>query len=96
MSSYLICDVTVKDRDQLNEYLRLSQDTLKPFGGKFLVQAGKVDVLEGEWSPRVIIVAEFPSSKHARDWYSSTEYAPALEVKASAIDRNMIVVDGKK
>jgi len=95
MSSYLICDVSVKNRDQLNEYLRLSQDTLEPYGGKFLAQAGMVQVMEGDWKPNVIIIAEFPSAKDANAWYESAEYAPALKVKPLAIDRNMILVKGK-
>jgi len=95
MTAFLICDVTVKDRDALNEYLSLSQHTLAPFGGKFHVQAGKVDVIEGNWNPKVVIVAEFPSMEKAHEWYVSDDYAKALEVKPKALDRNMILVQGK-
>ena len=95
MSAFLICDVTVNDRDALDEYLRLSQNTLAPFGGKFHVQAGKVDVIEGYWNPKVMIVAEFPSMEKAHEWYASDDYAKALEVKPKALDRKMILVQGK-
>ncbi len=94
MSAFLICDVTVKDREALREYLKLSEHTLEPFGGRFQAQAGEVVVLEGDWSPTVVIVAEFPSIEAAKAWYSSGDYAPALEVKPLAMDRNMLVVAG--
>lgn len=94
MSAFLICDVKVIDREALMEYLRLSQPTLEPFGGKFHVQAGQIDVIEGEWDPQVIIIAEFPSMEKARQWYGSDEYSAALAVKPRAIERNMILVDG--
>lgn len=94
MSAFLICDVTVKDREELREYLRLSEKTLEPYGGKFHAQAGRIDVLEGEWQPKVIIVAEFPSMDKVREWYASDEYSHALKVKPRAIDRNMLAVEG--
>jgi uncharacterized protein (DUF1330 family) len=94
VSAFLICDVTVKSREALGEYLRLSEPTVKAFGGQFRVQAGALEVLEGDWTPRVIIVAEFPDMESARKWYGSTEYASALAVKPRAIDRNMILVEG--
>ncbi len=94
MSAFLLCDVEVKDREKLMEYLRLSEHTLEPYGGKFHVQAGQIEVIEGAWNPKVIIIAEFPSMAKAQEWYNSAEYAPALKVKSDAIERNMIVVEG--
>ncbi|MFK7801996.1 MAG: DUF1330 domain-containing protein [Anaerolineae bacterium] len=94
MSAFLICDVTVKDREKLGEYLKLSEHTLAPFGGKFHVQAGALEIIEGGWNPKVIIIAEFPSMEKAREWYKSPDYAKALNVKPQAMDRNMILVEG--
>jgi len=94
MSAFLICDVSVKNRDKLQEYLKLSEHTLKPYGGIFHAQAGEIETLEGDWKPEVIIIAEFPSMENAKAWYHSTEYAKALQVKPEAIDRNMILTAG--
>jgi uncharacterized protein (DUF1330 family) len=91
--AFLICDVTVKDRERLGEYLRLSQHTLEPYGGVFHVQAGAVEVIEGDWDPSVVVVVEFPSMEQAKQWYESADYAPALRVKPDALERNMIVVE---
>jgi len=94
MSAYLICDVSVKNREALGEYLKLSEPTLAPYSGKFHAQAGKIEVIEGDWNPSVIIVAEFPSMELANAWYQSNEYSAALAVKPKAMDRNMILVAG--
>jgi len=94
MSAFLLCDVEVKNRDKLMEYLRLSENTLKPYGGKFHAQAGDIEVIEGCWNPKIIIIAEFPSMEKAREWYHSEEYSQALKVKPHAIDRNMILTKG--
>jgi Domain of unknown function (DUF1330) len=36
--------------------------------------------LEGERTPRTIVIFEFPSMERARQWYQSPEYAEALEI----------------
>ncbi|MBX2835845.1 MAG: DUF1330 domain-containing protein [Gammaproteobacteria bacterium] len=94
MSAYIICDVQVKDRDYLQQYLDLSVHTLKPYGGQFLAQAGDLEIIEGDWKPGVLVIAEFPSMGKARAWYESVEYSKALKVKPLALSRNMILVDG--
>jgi len=94
MSAFLICDVKVKNREKLQEYLKLSEHTLALYDGKFHAQAGKTETLEGDWQPKVVIIAEFPSMEKARQWYGSSEYAKALKVKPAAIDRNMILTEG--
>ncbi len=94
MSAFLICDVDVKNREKLLEYLALSEQTLAPYGGKFHVQAGALEVIEGDWNPKAIIIAEFPTTEKAKEWYGSKSYAEALKVKPDAMNRNMIVVEG--
>ena len=51
-------------------------------------------MLEGDWTPRAIVMAEFPSMEAARDWYRSPEYAKALEFRDEALSRNLILVEG--
>lgn len=94
MSAFLICDVEVKDSTKLQEYLQLSEHTLTAFDGRFHAQAGETIALEGDWQPKVIVIAEFPSMKKAHDWYHSAEYAKALKIKPQAMHRKMIVTTG--
>jgi uncharacterized protein (DUF1330 family) len=39
-------------------------------------------------------VVEFPSMQRLREWYASPEYAKALEVRQTALDRRLIFVEG--
>ena len=48
-------------------------------GGRYLIRGGPVQVLEGNWSPNIIVV-EFADRDSALAWYRSPEYASALEV----------------
>jgi uncharacterized protein (DUF1330 family) len=40
------------------------------------VRGGKVEVLEGDWSPERLVVLKFPSVEAARRFSDSPEYRP--------------------
>jgi len=50
---------------EIVEYLERIDETLEPFGGRFLVHGGRLEVLEGKW-PGDLIIIEFPDRETAR------------------------------
>jgi len=44
--------------------------------------------------PKNTIVVEFPTMERLREWYASPEYAEALKVRRTALDRRLIFVEG--
>jgi uncharacterized protein (DUF1330 family) len=44
--------------------------------------------------PKTLIVVEFPSMERLREWYASPEYAEALKLRRTALDRRLIFVEG--
>ena len=53
-----------------------------------------IDVLEGNWKPKRIVVLEFDNAARAREWYDSEEYRVPKEMRMQASTGNLIVVDG--
>ena len=94
MAAFLVSDVSIRDADAFQTYRTRAADSIARHGGRYLVRGGDVDPLEGTWSPRTIIVVEFPSMEQAHAWYRSPEYASALDVRDKALSRNLILVDG--
>ena len=94
MSAYLISDVTVRDAKAFEAYRNTAAASIKKYGGKYLARGGTVEVLEGDWTPRVIILVEFSSTDRAQEWYSSPEYQAALKYRADALSRNLILING--
>ena len=94
MPAYIISDVAIRDATAIQVYRARAAASIAQHGGRYLVRGGKVEVLEGDWTPRAIIIAEFPDIERARIWYSSPEYASALEVRDEALSRNLILVEG--
>ena len=94
MATYMISDIAVRNRTAFESYRTLAADAIHPYGGRYLARLGEVQVLEGSWNPNMIVIVEFPNLEQARAWYRSPEYAFALEVRDTALSRNLILVDG--
>ncbi len=94
MSAYVIVEVTIRDRDEYQEYLQLTPATIAAYDGKFIVRGGQTTTLEGDWQPDRIVVLEFPSVERANEWWNSEEYAPAKVIRQRTATTKMIVVEG--
>ena len=94
MAAYVVVDVQVNDPVRYEEYRKTVAPTLAAYGGRFLVRGGKVEVLEGTWSPNRLVIVEFPDVATAKAWWGSAEYANPKAVRQSASHTEMIVVEG--
>ncbi len=75
------------------EYMERIQDTLDPYGGRFLIHGGRVDVREGTWSGDLVLIG-FPSPAAARDWYDSPAYQAIKHLRSDHIDGDVLLVEG--
>ena len=94
MSAYVIVDVESTDEAKAARYRELSGPSIERHGGRFLVRGGPFEVLEGDWVPTRLVVAEFPSVETARRWYESDDYREARAVREGAGAWRMVVVEG--
>ncbi|HXF18409.1 MAG TPA: DUF1330 domain-containing protein [Burkholderiales bacterium] len=94
MSAYVIVDIEVHDTAAYDEYRKLVGATLTRYGGKFIVRGGTIDVLEGDWKPKRIVILEFETAARAREWYDSEEYRVPKQLRMSAATGNIIAVEG--
>lgn len=94
MSAFIILDVRVTDLEAYEEYKTHSTRVLAQYGGKFIARGGPTEVLEGDWNPNRIVIAEFETMEQAREWYRSPEYAVPMEVRRRSSQGNMILVEG--
>jgi uncharacterized protein (DUF1330 family) len=94
MSTYLINHLRIPGgipNDAGLSYLEQVQNTVKPYGGKWLAQ-GDVQIIEGAW-PGSVVLIEFPSATNARAWYSSPQYQKILPLRLNNAISDLILVD---
>jgi uncharacterized protein (DUF1330 family) len=94
MAAYVVAEVEVTDPVAYEEYRKLVPSTIARYGGKYLVRGGAVEVKEGGWQPKRLVVLEFSSMDQARKWYLSPEYAPALAIRLKAARSKVVLVEG--
>ena len=51
-------------------------------------------MLEGSWSPKRLVILEFPTAARAREWWESGEYAPAKALRQATSSGDLVVVEG--
>ena len=94
MAAYVIGDIEVTDPGIYDDYRKQVLATVEKYGGRFAVRGGKVEPLEGGWSPKRIVLLEFPSFEQARKWYRSPEYAPLIKLRQKGARGRLLIVEG--
>lgn len=85
----------MQDEQLADRYRALARDSIQRYGGRYVVRDAQPDAAEGVWEQaHRLVIVEFPSMRHARDWYGSPEYAEALAIRHKALDRRLLFVDG--
>ena len=94
MSAYLIVEVDVHDLARYENYKALAGPTVDAYDGKYIVRGGPAETLEGDWEPKRVVVVEFPSVARAKEWWSSSDYAPGKALRNEIATSRMILVEG--
>jgi uncharacterized protein (DUF1330 family) len=94
MPAYIVVEVEVLDKERYENYKQMVPPSLAAYGGRFLVRGGAAETLEGTWSPKRLVILEFPSVERAKAWWESSEYADAKALRQATARTQMIVVEG--
>jgi len=94
MPAYVIVDIEVTDPVGYEEYKKLAPPSLAVYGGKYVARGGKTEMLEGDWSPKRLVILEFENAERAKAWLNSPEYRAARQLRHQTAKTNMIVVEG--
>lgn len=93
MPSYLIANITVRDRDAFAAYQAKVKPVIALFGGRTIISSEKVQRLEGEAADRVVIV-EFPQPDGADIFYRSADYLPLIDMRNACSTADVFIVPG--
>jgi uncharacterized protein (DUF1330 family) len=94
MSAYVIVEIDIFNPVGFEEYRQRVVPIVEKWGGKYIVADDNVETLEGDWSPKRIVMIEFPSMSRAREWLNCEEYLEAGKIRHRTAKTNMVVVEG--
>lgn len=78
---------------EIKEYLQRIDDTLAPFSGEYRVHGGPYTPLEGAWASDLVVI-EFPTMEHAKDWYASAAYQAIRPLRTGHTEGDVFLVEG--
>jgi uncharacterized protein (DUF1330 family) len=94
-AGYVIVEMNVSDPERYKQYMAAAPATIAAMGGEYLVRGGKLDRLEGDWTPHRVAVVRFPSVAQAKAWYEGEQYRAARSLRLGATEYfDAIVVEG--
>ncbi len=92
---YLVAELDVRDRDKLVEYAAEVQPIMARYGGRILgFSAGGARVLEGDWTPQLLVVHEWRSQADFDAFWESDDYRPVKRLRHEACDARIATFEG--
>jgi uncharacterized protein (DUF1330 family) len=94
MTAYLIVDLDVEDLSALDDYRRQASPILAKYGGRMLVRPVSAEVLEGDWTPKRLMVLEFETMEALDRWWTSEDYHPLKPLRQRVSKAGVVAVNG--
>jgi uncharacterized protein (DUF1330 family) len=94
MPAYVFANIEVTDPALYEEYRKGVSATIAQYGGRYLVRGGAAEALEGSYTPRRVVILEFPSVERAKAWWDSPEYRPLRAIRQRASRGDLMLAEG--
>ena len=95
---YVVFDLEINDPDGYAAYRLDGQASIRRFGGRVLsgdpAPEGVVELLEGKWLTKRLVITEFPTVDIARAWYHSDLYLAAARKRQATSSGRVVLVGG--
>jgi uncharacterized protein (DUF1330 family) len=94
MAAYLIVQIKITRQQGWPEYREAVGPLINSFGGRYIVRAPEVEVLEGSHDGRRLVMFEFPSMESIRKFWNSAEYAKVRKLREGSGELDVWAVPG--
>lgn len=94
MTAYVIFDVDIHDAAQYQEFMSGVTPALEKAGAKYLARGGSHRIYEGDWTPRRIVLLEFPSVAVWEEFYNGPTYQGLKHLRDACSTARLVSVEG--
>ena len=97
MPAYMIISAKISDRDAfINGYGKAAAALVAQFGGRYVLRAPGVELLEGEFGNGAsVVISEWPDKQTARKFWNSPEYAELKKLRDGLAQCQVLLVEGE-
>ena len=94
MPAYVIFDVEIRDLARYQDFMSQVKPALEAIGARYLARGGAHWVHEGDWSPRRIVILEFPSMAAWEAFYNGPVYQGLKQIRDECSSARLVSVEG--
>jgi len=94
MAAYVIFDVDIRDANRYQDFMKQVKPALDEAGARYLARGGPHKVYEGDWSPRRIVLLEFPSIAAWESFYYGPVYQGVKSIRDECSTARLVSVEG--
>ena len=92
MPAYVIFDVEIRDLARYQDFM--SQEPALQAGARYLARDRALKVHEGDWSPRRIVILEFPFLAGWEAFYDGPVYQGLKHIRDECSSARLVSVEG--
>ena len=89
--AFLVGNFKVNDPALMAEYGHNAAPLVEKYGGKMVISADALNVVEGQAQP-ILVIIQFPDIDKANAFYHSGEYAPLKQLRIQATSGGFLAV----
>jgi uncharacterized protein (DUF1330 family) len=94
MPAYVIFDVEIRDLARYEDFMNQVKPALEAAGARYLARGGAHKVHEGDWTPRRIVILEFPSVAAWEAFYNGPVYQGLKGIRDECSSARLVSVEG--
>lgn len=94
MPAYVIFDVEIRDLARYQDFMSQIKPALEAAGARYLARGGAHKVHEGDWTPRRIVILEFPSVAAWEAFYDGPVYQGLKGIRDECSSARLVSVEG--
>ena len=94
MAAYVIFDVDIRDANRYQDFMKQVKPALDEAGARYLARGRPHKVYEGDWSPRRIVLLEFPSIAAWESFYYGPVYQGVKSIRDECSTARLVSVEG--
>ena len=83
----------MKNPENIKRYAEKASPIIKKYNGIILARGGRVKTIEGNPSPRTVLI-QFPTMDDALKCYNSPEYQEAMKIGNGEFKRHIQIIEG--
>lgn len=95
MRYYAVAQLDVTDPSWVRDYVSEVTPMVERRGGRYLARSARVETIEGERTPQLAMIIEWPSKEAADAFYDSEEYRAHREARRAGARNEFLLVAGE-